>query len=315
MELEGGEEGEYLTDRLTEESVKFLEANKDRPFLLYHSYYTVHNPQEAKPELVEKYRSKAERLPSRPGPRYIRDGDRETRQVQDDPVYAGMVQSLDESVGRIRSKLEELGVAGHTAVVFMSDNGGLSTSEGSPTSNVPLRGGKGWLYEGGIREPMIVYWPGVTRQGSVCGEPVISNDFYPTMLEMAGLGSRGSQHVDGVSLVPLLEGRGNAVERPLFWHFPHYGNQGGLPGAAVRLGDFKLIEFFEDGGIELYDLKKDLSEQNNLARAMPEKAEELLELLHSWQERVNARVPTPNPDFNADEWESFHRRQRENSRR
>jgi arylsulfatase A-like enzyme len=315
MELEGGEEGEYLTDRLTDESLKFLESNKDKPFLLYHSYYTVHNPQEAKPELVDKYRIKSQGLPPHSGPRYIRDGDRETRQAQDDPVYAGMVQSLDESVGRILRKLEEMGVADHTAVIFMSDNGGLSTSEGSPTSNVPLRGGKGWLYEGGVREPMIVHWPGTVKGGSVCSEPVISNDFYPTMLEMAGISARPAQHVDGVSLVPLLQQEDDLPERPLFWHFPHYGNQGGLPGAAVRLGDFKLIEFFEDGSLELYNLREDLSEENNLVQAMPDKVEELLELLHDWQESVDARMPSPNPDFDPDAWEAFHRRQRENSRR
>jgi len=203
---------------------------------------------------------------------------------------------MDTAVGDVLGALDRLGLADHTAVIFMSDNGGLSTSEGSPTSNLPLRAGKGWLYEGGIREPMIIKWPGVVAPGSVCREPVISNDFYPTMLEMAGLSLRSDQHVDGVSLVPLLLQRGVPERDAIFWHYPHYGNQGGSPGAAIRCGDFKLIEFFEDDRVELYNLADDIGEQHDLANEMPDKAAALRKRLDAWQAEVAARFPSPNPN-------------------
>jgi arylsulfatase A-like enzyme len=179
----------------------------------------------------------------------------------------------------------------------MSDNGGLSTAEGSPTSNLPLRAGKGWLYEGGIREPLIIKWPGVTKPGSVCDAPVISNDFFPTMLAMAGRPLEPEHHRDGVSLEPLLSGSGKLDRPAIFWHYPHYGNQGGSPGGAVRVGDWKLIEFYEDMHVELYNLREDIGEKHNLAAKMPEKVAELRKLLHDWRQSVNAAMPTPNPDY------------------
>ena len=208
-----------------------------------------------------------------------------------------MVESVDESVGRVMQKIAELGLEGNTIVVFTSDNGGLSTAEGAPTSNLPLRAGKGWHYEGGVREPLIVRWPGISKPGSICRAPMISTDYYPTLLEMAGLPLRPQQHMDGVSLVPLLKG-GARPERPLFWHYPHYSNQGGGPGGAVRLGDFKLVEWFEDMRVELFDLSNDLGERHNLAAAMPDKAATLRQQLHEWRESVKAAMPTPNPDYN-----------------
>jgi len=291
----GGQEGEYLTDRLTDESLKFLEANKERPFLLYLSHYAVHMPIEAKPELADKYRAKADKLSETEGPKFVTMyGRYTTRQAQDNPVYAGMVQSVDESVGRVLKKLEELGVTDDTAIIFMSDNGGLSTlPRDAPTCNLPLRAGKGWLYEGGIREPMIIKWPGVVRPGSVCSEPVTSTDFYPTMLQMAGLPLKPEQHVDGVSLVPLLSGKGKLKRAAVYWHYPHYHGSGSKPSGAVRAGDYKLIEWYENNGVELYNLKDDIGEQNNLAARMPQKAAELQGLLHKWLKQVNATVPTP----------------------
>ena len=208
-----------------------------------------------------------------------------------------MIQSVDDSVGRIVTKLKELDLDQNTAIIFMSDNGGLSTSEGKPTSNIPLRAGKGWIYEGGIREPMFVVWPGVVKPGSICEEPVISNDFYPTMLDMAGLPLEYDQHVDGVSFAALLKGNNTLDRKAIFWHYPHYGNQGGFPSAAVRSGEFKLIEHFEDGSVELYDLKNDIGEQNDLAKAMPEKVKEMKTMLHEWQKSVDARMPKPNPNY------------------
>jgi len=296
LDLPGGKEGEYLTDRLTDEALKFVEAHKDRPFLLYLSHYAVHNPQQAKAGMVEKYRNKAAAQPAA-GPSHAMDLGRQVRQVQDHPVYAGMIQSMDESVGRVMQKLDEMGLAARTAVIFISDNGGLSTSEGTPTSNVPLRAGKGWLYEGGIREPMIVKWPGVIRPGSISSVPVISTDFYPTMLEMAGLPRRPDQHRDGISLVPLLRQSGGLAPRSLFWHYPHYSNQGGPPCGAVRSGNYKLIEFYEDDHVELYELNGDIGERRNLEKLNAAKTAEFRELLHSWRKSVDARMPRINPAY------------------
>jgi arylsulfatase A-like enzyme len=328
--LEEGEPGEYLTDRLTDESLKLIERSKSEPFLLYLSFYAVHIPLEAKKEMIARYQAKAKRLglqgkarvsrassprfeggpPSTQDPRFLADeewpktaaGDEKwratlkTRIVQDHAVYAAMIESVDESVGRVMKKLEELGIAENTIVFFMSDNGGLATAEGQPTCNLPLRGGKGWLYEGGIREPMLVKWPGVVKAGSVCDEPVTSTDFYPTMLEMAGLPLKPAQHVDGESMVPLLKSTGRPQRQALYWHYPHYSNQGGKPGGAVRAGDFKLIESYEDGRIELYNLRADLGEQHDLSAELPEKTAELRRMLHEWRREVGAMMPPPNPD-------------------
>jgi arylsulfatase A-like enzyme len=293
--LANGPEGEYLTDRLTDEALKFIERSKDKPFFLYLAHYAVHTPHEAKAEMIEKYRAKAAKLPPG-GVEFRPEGDRQARQVQNQPVYASMIQSLDESVGRVMAKLTELGLEKKTVIVFTSDNGGLSTSEGSPTSNLPLRGGKGWNYEGGIREPLLVKWPGVTKPGSVCDAPVISTDYYPTILEMAGLPPRPAQHVDGVSFRALLQG-GERPERPLYWHYPHYSNQGGHPGGVVRVGDYKLLESYEDMRVELFNLKDDIGEKRDLADKMPEKVAELREKLHAWRESVAAQMPTVNPDY------------------
>ena len=293
--LPDGPPGEYLNDRLTDEALKFIENAKDQPFFLYLPHYAVHNPMQAKPGVTAKYQAKAAELPGG-GPEFITDNDRQVRQIQNHPTYAAMVESLDENVGRVLDKLGELGLDQKTIVIFTSDNGGLSTSEGTPTSNLPLRAGKGWPYEGGVREPLLVRWPGVTKPGSVSDQQVISTDFYPTLLEVAGLPTRPEQHVDGKSIVPALKG-GKLPERPLFWHYPHYSNQGGSPCGAVRLGDFKFIEWYEDSRVELYNLKDDIGEHHDLAAERPEKAAELRALLHEWRADVNARMPVTNPDY------------------
>ena len=301
FDLPGGQEGEYLTDRLTNEAVKFIEANKDRPFFLYLSHYAVHVPLQAKQEMTDRYERKAAGLPANDTGKFLPEGATQARQVQDHAVYAAMVESMDQSVGRVMTKLDELGIADNTVIIFMSDNGGLSTAEGSPTSNMPLRAGKGLLYEGGIREPMIIKWPGIVKPGSVCNEPVISTDFYPTILQMTGLPLRPEQHIDGVSLVPLLrKGTGRLQDRELYWHYPHYSNQGGKPSGAVRAGDYKLIEFYEDNRVELYNLKQDIGERHDIAGQMPEKVSELRELLRGWRQQVGARMPMPNPYYEAE---------------
>jgi arylsulfatase A-like enzyme len=299
-DLAGGSDGEYLTDRLTDEALRFLEARQNDPFLLYLAHYAVHTPIESKQELTERYRAKLESLPPLASPAVVEEHGRAfTRQVQDNPAYAGMIQSVDESVGRVLEKLDDLGIADDTIVIFMSDNGGLSTLAGThnaPTTNVPLRAGKGWLYEGGIREPLLVRWPGIVEQGSVCSVPVTSSDFFPTMLEMAGLPLQPGLHRDGVSLVPLLSQRGVLDRDALYWHFPHYHGSGSRPSGAVRVGDYKLIEWFEDGAVELYDLATDLGETTDLSERMPEWAAALKARLTAWREEVGANMTRPNTE-------------------
>ncbi len=293
--LSDGPRGEHLPDRLASETVRFIEANRERRFLAYLAFYSVHTPLMARHDLEQKYAAKA-KLIEFAGPRFLPEHSREARQVQDHAIYGGMVEAMDQAVGKVLDALQRLKLADNTVVVFMSDNGGLSTSEGSPTSNVPLRAGKGWMYEGGVREPMIVRAPGVTAPGSVSAEPVISTDFYPTLLELAGLPARPDQHLDGVSFVPLLRG-GRIAPRPLFWHYPHYGNQGGTPSGAIREGDWKLIEWYEDGRLELFNLGQDLSEKYNLLGLYPDKAEQLHGKLKAWRDRLGATMPAPNPRY------------------
>jgi arylsulfatase A-like enzyme len=206
-----------------------------------------------------------------------------------------MVQELDEGVDRILKKLDALGLSERTVVVFFSDNGGLSTSEGSPTCNLPLRAGKGWNYEGGIRVPLMVRMPGRVAAGTTNDVPVISNDLYPTLLELAGVPLPPNQAVDAVSLVPLLDRKGPIAERPLYWHYPHYSNQGGRPAGALRSGDWKLVEWFEDGRVELFDLAADPGELRDLAAAQPERAASMQKQLADWRVAVGAQMPSPNP--------------------
>ena len=269
---------EHLIDRCNLEAVEFIERHKGGPFFLYLSHYAVHTKLAGKEALVAKYAKK-------PGA-----GEGE-RAPENNPHLAAQLEVIDEGVGMIRKKLDSAGVADNTVVIFMSDNGG----EGRVTSNRPLRGAKSQLYEGGIREPLLVHWPGVTPPGSVCGTPVISTDFYPTFLDMAGLALAPKQHRDGRSMAPLLR-NANAkfVRDALYWHYPlakpHF--LGGRSSGAIRQGDWKLIEFFDTGGLELYNLAKDLGEQENLARQRPEKAAELKKLLAAWRKSAGAKIPS-----------------------
>jgi arylsulfatase A len=344
-ELEGlpNEEGDYLTDRLTDEALIYMEENKDRPFFLYLSHFAVHDPIDGRPDLVEKYeKNRTQMTPSGMEPfilegnpddvdplsreeldRMIHEPDyiehkalpnrtAKIKQVQDNPEFAGMVESVDESLGRVLDKLKELGLEENTIVIFFSDNGGMAASNmGNPkrvipdsmlnyaysTSNLPLRGAKGWLYEGGIREPLIVRWPSHTNPGTICDEPVISTDFYPTILEMLGLPEPPGVELDGVSIAPLLEGK-EMNRGPLYWHFPHYSNHGlQSPGGAIRHGDYKLLEYFENNAVQLFNLKEDIGEQHDLAESEPEKAQELREMLHQWRKDINAQMMPPNPEY------------------
>lgn len=311
--LPDGPEGEYLTDRLTDEAVQLLRQHSqnhpEQPFFLNFWHYAVHTPIQAPEPLVEKYRAKAKEMGLDQIPAF-EEGDFypaehkkhlrvKRRRIQSDPVYAAMVENLDTNIGRLLAVLEEIGQRENTIIFFTSDNGGLATAEGSPTCNAPLHEGKGWMYEGGTREPMLAYWQGVTTAGSECAVPITSPDFYPTLLEIAGLPPMPKQHCDGVSFAPLLKGETpeSLTDRPIFWHYPHYGNQGGTPGASVRKGEWKYIEFFEDGRGELYHLPSDISESRNLIAEEPVKAEALKRLLHDWQKEVAAVFPQPNPDW------------------
>lgn len=311
--LEPGPDGEFLTARLADESIDFLNdmAKAELPFLLYLSFYSVHTPLQAPKNLIAKYEAKAKKLgiADEAGSfdvgreRQVWKDSKEPRKVrvrQDHATYAAMVESLDTSAGRVLNRLDELGLTGNTAVIFMSDNGGLSTSEGHPTSNLPLRGGKGWMYEGGIREPVVIKWPGITPPGTRCGAPAVSTDFYPTLLEMAGLPLKPEQHEDGTSLVPLLRNPFSKFDRgPIFWHYPHYANQGGFPASAVRIGDFKLIQDLEDGEYELYNLEDDDQEHNNLEQLRAGKVKEMAEVLDAWRREVDAKPLLPHPKTGA----------------
>jgi arylsulfatase A-like enzyme len=219
------------------------------------------------------------------------------RIIQSDPAYAAMILNLDRNIGKVLDKIRNEGIEKETVVIFVSDNGGETSSGGSPTCNRPLAEGKGWMYEGGIRIPQIIKWPGRIRAGSVCNELMTSTDFYPTFLEYAGLPFMPEQHKDGVSIVPLLEETGIPERDAIFWHFPHYGNQGGAPACSVRKGKYKLIRFFEDGHLELYDLEKDVSERDDLSIALPGLAARLNNLLSEWLKDVCAKIPELNPGW------------------
>lgn len=305
--LEDGPEGEYLTDRLTDEAIKLIQNNDDNPFFLNMCYYSVHTPIQAKEEVIERYRDRArdmglDKLETFEEGDFFPCEHKKTRRikrrlVQSDPVYAAMIDTLDDNIGRLLKAVDDAGQTENTVVIFTSDNGGLATAEGSPTCNAPLSDGKGWMYEGGTREPLIIKWPKLIEPGSSCHVPVTSPDFYPTMLEMAGLDLIPEQHCDGVSFLPLFKGAESLDRDAIFWHYPHYGNQGGTPGCSVRSGDYKLIEFFEDGRTELYNLKEDVSEEHDLASDKPELTKTLKDALADWREEINAIIPEPNPDY------------------
>jgi arylsulfatase A-like enzyme len=302
-QLEDGVEGEYLTDRLTDETIDFIRKNKDTAFFSFLSFYTVHLPMQGKPDKVEKYRNKLAQM-NYDKQEFVKKGETYHKQWQNMTHYAAMVESLDENVGRLLQVLEQENLSENTIVVFTSDNGGMGTSnrtDNIPTTNLPLRAGKGYLYEGGIREPLIFQWSGKIKAGSSSDFPASGMDMYATLLDLSGIKLRQEQHQDGISLKPILEGR-KMDERPLFWHYPHYsGGLGGRPSGAVRSGDYKLIEFYEDNRVELYNLKNDISEKSDLAKSQPEKAEELKQLLHQWRKDVGAQMPFPNPAYTGQE--------------
>ena len=305
--LESGPAGESLTLRLGRETANFIETNKDKPFLAYLSFYTVHGPIQTTPKLWEKYRDKAVSA-GLAGERFLFDRRLNVRQVQDCPIYGGMVETMDDAVGIVLRKLDELGLSDNTIVCFTSDNGGVSSGDAYSTSNTPLRGGKGRQWEGGIREPFYINAPGVTKAGSVSAVPVNGIDWYPTLLELAGIPVPKKQDVDGISIVPLLKG-GAIADRPLYWHYPHYGNQGGEPSSIITQDDWKLIYYHEDGRDELYHLTKDPAEQHDLAKREPRKSKALRAKLDAWLKATDAKLPAKDATFDLAKrearWESL----------
>jgi len=284
--------GEHLPARLAKETSNFIIESKDKPFFAYLSFYSVHTPLMGRKDLVKKYKEKALKIhqePSKKDFESITAASGKKKQVrikQTHTTYAAMVEAMDLAIGSVIETLKAEGKWDNTIIVFTSDNGGLSTSEGSPTSNRPLNGGKGWMYEGGIREPWIIRYPNVTKEGSVSGVPISGIDLYPTIAAAAGYETE--PEVDGVDLRPLLEG-GELDRESLYWHYPHYSNQGGIPGGAIREGDYKLLENYEDGSCALYNLKTDPGETNDLSKEQSEKASAMRAKLHAWYKKHDAK--------------------------
>ncbi|MDV6032377.1 MAG: sulfatase [Phycisphaera sp. RhM] len=328
-------QGDYYTDKLTEAAIDFISRNKHKPFFVHLEHFSVHDPIQGRKDLVRKYQQKLASMTEQEGPDYILEPNPDgpaisadklkflaesdnaelhqkervwwVKQKQDNVEFAGMVEATDESLGRIRATLQELGLEDNTIIIFTSDNGGMSASNQYrgidhprqtldsrfASSNLPLRGAKGWNYEGGIRVPLIVHWPGKTQANSTSHAVVTGTDYYPTLLEMLDLPALPQQHVDGRSFVPAL--KAEAYDRgPIYWHFPHYSNHGfQSPGGAIRSGKFKLLEYYENGTVQLFDLENDVGEQNDLAKYQPKIAQKLRKMLHDWRDEVDAKMPYP----------------------
>lgn len=319
--LRDGPDGEYLTDRLTDEALSLTRKHSeggeqtDAPFLMHLAHYAVHTPIQSPPELVEKYRRKTEAMGRDPADALVegeafpclhKRGQRVTRRVvQSDPAYAAMVENLDTNLGRLFDGLENQGLADDTLILFTSDNGGLSTAEGSPTCNAPLREGKGWMNDGGNRVCLIASPPESRRPesrppesspagGTTCVLAVTSPDVFSTVLDAAGVEPDTNIEIDGRSFLGVLQGE-TLEERPIFWHYPHYSNQGGTPTCAVRHGDHKLIEYFEDGRLELFDVRRDPGEHHELSAEQPERVRQLHDQLVAWRKNIEAKIPEVNP--------------------
>ena len=314
-DMEDGKEGDYLTDALTDKAIKFIEdqgGQGEKPFFLNMWYYTVHTPIIPDKTKLKKYTQKAKAMglvdKNKDG---IKEHQSVSRGVQSSAAYACMVESMDENIGRIIATLKKRGMFENTIIVFLSDNGGLSTGSGpnSPTSSLPLRAGKAWVYEGGIRSPLIISYPAGVKPGLKLSEPAVSTDIYPTLLELAGLPLNPKQHVDGLSLKPLLDGGKVSLDREaIYFHYPHYHHINTMgPAGAVRAGDYKLIEVYETGKVELYNLREDIGESKDLAQQKPQLTAKLTKMLHDWRKQSGALMTTPNPEYvKAKDWRNKH---------
>lgn len=288
--------GDNFTDLLTDAAIKFVSRKRENPFYLHLCHFAMHAPIESKPELRKKYREKAAKLPTleRPADRVLDDYAHSPQKLrQDDAEYAGELETLDKNIGRLIDKLKENGQYENTIIILTGDNGGRSSYFRShPTSNQPLRTGKTFIFEGGLRTPLLIHWPGHSKAGMNTDVPVTSMDFYPTLLEMAGLPLNPKQHVDGVSLVPLF--KGGALERDTFyWHFPHYQGEGSYPASSIRKGKFKLVHNYQHNDILLFDVAADPNETKDLAAEMPEKAQELNRKLMAYLKETGGHIPKP----------------------
>ncbi|MCF8379716.1 MAG: sulfatase [Bacteroidales bacterium] len=295
--LKNHEDGENLSMRLANETVKFIKENKDAKFFAFLSFYAVHGPIETTQAKWEKYRQKAERNGIKDSA-FIMGHFLPIRQTQDNPVYAGLVESMDDAVGTVLNALKELGLDKNTIVIFTSDNGGVASGDAFATSNLPLRAGKGYQYEGGIREPYFIKVPWLKIENKQCNTAVSGTDFYPTILDLLGMELKPEEHTDGVSLLPLLKGE-KIKDRSLIWHYPHYGNQGGEPSSIIRRGDWKLIHYYEDNRNELYNLRNDLEEANDLSKDHLDLVIELNSILFDYLEEVGAKYPIKDPIYNS----------------
>ncbi|MBT8308046.1 MAG: sulfatase-like hydrolase/transferase, partial [Maribacter sp.] len=293
------EKGENLSMRLAKETVHFINQNKDSTFFAFLSFYAVHGPIQTTKNKWKKYRDKTHKMPI-PENGYAMERVLPIRQVQDNPIYAGLVESMDDAVGLVLQSLRTHGLEDNTIVVFTSDNGGVASGDSFSTSNLPLRGGKGYQWEGGIREPYIIKVPWLRNTDHSSEFPVTGADFYPTLLDLADIDLLPAQHVDGISLRPLLEGKELTSVRPLYWHYPHYGNQGGNPSSIIQEDGWKLIHYWEDGSDELYDLRQDPSEQNDVAAINPKVTQMMSRKLLDWLSEVGANMPEIDSTYNAE---------------
>lgn len=294
--LENKTDGENLSMRLAKETSDFITKHKDTSFFAFLSFYAVHGPIQTTQNKWEKYRNKAETQGIK-STGYKMERVLPIRQVQDNPIYAGLVEAMDDAVGDVLNTLEQLGLDENTIVIFTSDNGGVASGDNYSTSNLPLRGGKGYQWEGGIKEPFFIHVPWLKSNGKSSEYPVIGSDFYPTILDLAGAKTLPNQHIDGVSLKPILEGK-KLANRPLFWHYPHYGNQGGEPSSIIQENGWKLIHYWEDGRNELYNLANDINEQKNISNENKELTKQLYNKLNSWLLNVGANKPTKDIEYN-----------------
>jgi arylsulfatase A-like enzyme len=315
--LSDGPKGELLPLRLGHETADWIESNRDQPFFAFLSFYCVHAPIQSTEKLWEKYRAKAVKK-ELPENRFLIDRTSPVRQVQDNPLYAGMVESMDNGVGIVLQRLEQLGLLEGTIIVFTSDNGGVSAGDGKATSNLPLRGGKGRQWEGGIREPFYIRYRGVAS--GTTDVLATGTDFYPTLLDLCELPQQTDQHVDGRSLLPVLTKHPteqtqadleSLKKRSLFWHYPHYGNQGGDPSSIIRKDEWKLISYLEEDKVELYNVADDIGERTDVASKHPERVATMKAELDRWLIEMDAALPSTNPSFSAEQWAEDKTRTRE----
>lgn len=295
--LDNQEDGENLSMRLAKETASFIKQHKDSTFFAFLSFYAVHGPIQTTTPKWKKYQQKAiNKGIAQSG--FVMERVLPIRQEQDNPIYAGLVESMDDAVGVVLDELKKQGIDKETIVVFTSDNGGVASGDSFSTSNLPLRGGKGYQWEGGIREPYFIKVPWLKNGGSQSDVPVMGTDFFPTLLDLVDAELLPEQHIDGVSLKPILEGKELKLDRPLFWHYPHYGNQGGNPSSIIRVNNWKLIHYWEDGNEELYNLATDVGEKNDVLRAHPEIAKSMSTRLLDWLNKVSANLPMKDPEYN-----------------